>query len=301
MPNTEKTGNKNFVKARIQGSSGAMQTEKPSREDLILEMERLRQEVEALTQEKADLEILLQVSTAHADFVTAQLHESNRQLRAEIEHRQRAEASLEQRQAELLSVVANLCREKADLEILLDMTTEHGDIIEELLHDQSTRDPLTGLFNRRYMEKALERALHRACNLSHPLAIVTLDIDHFQRFNNTYGHDAGDEVLKEVGWLLQTQTRNSDIPCRYGGEEFVLIFPETSLREAAAIAEKLRQAVKHLNLVHAQQSLGVITVSLGICSFPEHGQTSQELLKSADVALYRAKASGRDRSETADI
>lgn len=278
-----------------------MKAEQPSAEELLLEMERLRQDVEDLKRAKADLEVLLEVNTAHADFVTAQLYESNRQLRAEIEHRQRAEAALEQRQTELQSIVANLCREKADLEILLEMTAEHGDIIEELLHDQSTRDPLTSLFNRRYMEKALERALRRAHHLSHSLAIVTVDIDHFQHFNNTYGHDAGDEVLKEVGLLLQTHTRNSDIPCRYGGEEFVLIFPETSLQEATAIAEKLRLAFKHLHLVHRHQSLGAITVSLGISSFPEHGQTSQELIKSADVALYRAKANGRDRAETADI
>ncbi|MGP1385673.1 MAG: diguanylate cyclase [Thainema sp.] len=162
------------------------------------------------------------------------------------------------------------------------------------LQNQSTRDPLTGLFNRRYLGEFLERELRRAERNQHPLSVLLLDVDHFKQFNDTYGHDAGDAVLRHLSQFLQAQVRGSDIACRYGGEEMVLILPEVSLDIAHQRAEQIRQGVKHLAIEY-QQQLGSITVSVGIACFPDHGSTSELLLQSADLALYQAKAAGRDR------
>ena len=120
-----------------------------------------------------------------------------------------------------------------------------------------------------------------------------LDVDHFKRFNDTCGHDAGDAVLRELGMFLQRHIRSSDIACRYGGEELMLILPETSLDIIQNRAEKIRQGVKHLQVQHHQQ-LGAITLSLGVACFPEHGLTGEAVIRSADAALYRAKKEGRD-------
>lgn len=161
------------------------------------------------------------------------------------------------------------------------------------LQNQSTRDPLTGLFNRRYLGEFLERELRRAERNQRPLSVLLLDVDHFKQFNDTYGHDAGDAVLCHLSQFLQAQVRGSDIACRYGGEEMVLILPEVALNIAHQRAEQIRQGVKHLAIEH-QQQLGSITVSVGIACFPDHGSTSDLLLQSADLALYQAKAAGRD-------
>jgi diguanylate cyclase (GGDEF)-like protein/PAS domain S-box-containing protein len=172
--------------------------------------------------------------------------------------------------------------------------------LRETLRSQSIRDPLTGLFNRRYMEESLERELHRATRKHHSVAIVMLDIDHFKHFNDTFGHDAGDTLLRELGASLQRYIRGEDIACRYGGEEFTLILPETSLETAQQRAEHIREAVKHLSVEHRHQPLRAITLSLGVAVFPEHGTTAEVVLQAADVALYRAKQAGRDRVEVAE-
>ncbi len=166
--------------------------------------------------------------------------------------------------------------------------------LHETLQYQSVRDPLTGLFNRRYMEESLEREIHRAQRKQQSLGIIMLDVDHFKRFNDTFGHDAGDEVLRELGLFLRKQTRVSDIACRYGGEELTLILPDASLEAAYKRAEQLREGVKQLQVRH-HQVLGVITLSLGVASSPEHGLTNEAVIQAADAALYQAKAEGRDR------
>lgn len=163
-----------------------------------------------------------------------------------------------------------------------------------LLH-QSIRDPLTGLFNRRYLEETLERELHRAVRLQRSIAIIMLDIDNFKRFNDTFGHEAGDMVLRELGGFFKSQIRGGDFACRYGGEEFTLIFPEMSLPNMLQRAERLRKGVKNLSLQHQGIVLDSITISLGIALFPEHGTTGKALLQVADAALYDAKHKGRDR------
>ncbi|KAB8316775.1 diguanylate cyclase [Tolypothrix campylonemoides VB511288] len=167
--------------------------------------------------------------------------------------------------------------------------------LRQTLERQSIRDPLTGLFNRRYMEDSLARELIRCERARNPLSIIMIDIDHFKRFNDTFGHEAGDTVLRELGHFLQKYIRGSDIACRYGGEELTLILPEASIDIVRHRAEQIREATKHLNVQYQGQPLGAITLSLGVACFPEHGSTGEAVIRAADAALYRAKKSGRDR------
>ena len=159
----------------------------------------------------------------------------------------------------------------------------------------SVRDSLTGLYNRRYMDETLIHELHRAKRNGEQVAVLMLDIDHFKRFNDSFGHEAGDAVLQELGRYLRSSTRGGDIACRYGGEEFALILPSSTQQEGARRAEEIRQGVKLLTLVDKKRSLGEINVSLGVAVFPDHGTEPAALLKAADSALYQAKRSGRDR------
>jgi diguanylate cyclase (GGDEF)-like protein/PAS domain S-box-containing protein len=163
------------------------------------------------------------------------------------------------------------------------------------LREQSIRDPLTGLYNRRYMEEALQQHLSRVTRHLHPLGVIMIDIDHFKGFNDRYGHRAGDGVLRELGKFLQSHIRAGDIACRYGGEEFLLIMPETLQETALSRAEQLRQEVRALRVQNVGQSQAEITLSLGVAIYPIHGHTIETLLRAADSALYRAKQEGRDR------
>jgi len=165
---------------------------------------------------------------------------------------------------------------------------------------QSVRDPLTGLFNRRYMEETLERELRRAERSQGPLGVVMLDLDHFKLFNDTHGHGAGDVVLHELSALLKAQVRGADIACRYGGEEFALILPAMPRDIVRQRLEALRLDVKRLHVLYRGQSLAAVTMSAGIAMFPENGADNETLLRAADQALYQAKAGGRDRVVTAD-
>jgi diguanylate cyclase (GGDEF)-like protein/PAS domain S-box-containing protein len=173
--------------------------------------------------------------------------------------------------------------------------------LRETLRIQSIRDALTGLFNRRYMEESLAREIPRAIRKNTPVGIIMLDIDHFRDFNNTYGHEAGNVVLREIGAQLQNQIRGEDITCRYGGEEFILILPEANQEVTALRAERIREAIKSIRVEYHRQPLGVITVSLGVAIFPEHSSTVEGILEKADEALYNAKHNGRDRVEIAKV
>ncbi len=165
----------------------------------------------------------------------------------------------------------------------------------DTLHEQSIRDPLTGLYNRRFLEEFLLRELARAERKKHSLSIITLDIDHFKRINDTLGHGAGDIVLRRVGLLLQGFVRQSDIACRVGGEEFSVLLPEASMQIATQRAEEIRKAVQELQLKYEDHDLSGITISLGVAVFPDHGTTEEALIRAADQALYDAKYRGRDR------
>ncbi len=172
--------------------------------------------------------------------------------------------------------------------------------LQEKLRDQATRDSLTGLFNRRYLEDSLDRELHRALRKQSALSVVMLDLDHFKKFNDAFGHDGGDLLLRELGKLLQAVLRQSDISCRYGGEEFVLVFPDSTLEDTRMRVMEIRALVNGLKIRHGDKLLGPITVSAGIATAPAHGTTARELLRSADGAMYAAKQGGRDRLVTCE-
>jgi diguanylate cyclase (GGDEF)-like protein len=167
-------------------------------------------------------------------------------------------------------------------------------LLRETLRDQSIRDPLTGLFNRRFMEDALGRELQRAKRRTHSLVVVFLDLDHFKRFNDIHGHDAGDTVLRSMAGLFQQHFRGEDVVCRYGGEEFAFILPESSAKNAAKRLEQLRQVAKKHKITYKEQLLDAVTFSVGIATYPENGLTGEELLQTADTCLYESKANGRD-------
>jgi diguanylate cyclase (GGDEF)-like protein len=167
--------------------------------------------------------------------------------------------------------------------------------LRERLQQQAIQDPLTGLYNRRYLDETLPRELQRAERHGLSMGVIMLDIDHFKHFNDTYGHDAGDTLLRAVGNFLQANTRGEDIACRYGGEEFTLVLPGASLENALQRAEQVRAGIKALTVTHLGQSLDAITVSVGVAVFPDHGTDADAVMKAADIALYRAKQGGRDQ------
>jgi diguanylate cyclase (GGDEF)-like protein/PAS domain S-box-containing protein len=165
--------------------------------------------------------------------------------------------------------------------------------LRETLRNQAIRDGLTGLFNRRYMEETLERELSRGKRQGNPMGVIMMDLDHFKEYNDTYGHNAGDELLCALGQLIQEGVRREDIACRFGGEEFLLIMPGASLEVSLGRANDLCQAVKQLHKSSA--ALKPITISAGVAIFPEHGASGKDVIRAADAALYRAKEEGRDR------
>jgi len=166
--------------------------------------------------------------------------------------------------------------------------------LQAQLREQAIRDPLTGLYNRRYLEETLWRELDRAGREGHSLSILMVDVDHFKRLNDTYGHPAGDEVLRTLGRLLQHHARSSDIPCRYGGEEFIVVLPDMPLDAARKRAERVRQDFADLRIAFGGAEL-VATLSIGVSGYAGHGNTADELIRAADLALYDAKQSGRNR------
>jgi diguanylate cyclase (GGDEF)-like protein len=172
--------------------------------------------------------------------------------------------------------------------------------LRETLRGQSIRDPLTGLFNRRYMEETLDRELSRSEREHRPLSLILLDIDRFKHFNDSFGHEAGDIVLSSLGALLRSASRAGDVACRYGGEEFVLILPAASLADALRRAEEIREAIRGLRVTHGGRPLEAVRCSMGVAAFPEHGGLGGSLLRAADAALYRAKREGRDQVVLAD-
>lgn len=166
--------------------------------------------------------------------------------------------------------------------------------LQEKLRDQALRDPLTGLFNRRYLSETLEREIARAWRENSHLSILVSDIDHFKIINDTYGHQVGDRFLVEVACLITRMIRGSDIVCRYGGEEFLLILPGTTTAAARLRAEEIRQKCAEIIIQHEGKDLSV-TISLGVATYPDHGEEGEEIMIKADKALYKSKSTGRNR------
>jgi diguanylate cyclase (GGDEF)-like protein len=168
--------------------------------------------------------------------------------------------------------------------------------LRESLRMQAVRDPLTGLYNRRYMQEFLERELQRARRLHHPLSVLMLDLDHFKRYNDRFGHAEGDELLRALGDTLLHSIRSDDVACRYGGEEFAIVLPECPLPLATGRAEQICKRIKQISTLRPGQAHNPITVTIGVAAYDDNGaNTVALLLKLADQALYQAKHDGRDR------
>lgn len=167
----------------------------------------------------------------------------------------------------------------------------------ELLKQLSNTDPLTHLYNRRYLMQAMDREYQRAMRKNDGLSMIMVDIDHFKKVNDTYGHQEGDAVLVAVASLLQSMVRRYDVAARYGGEEFVILLSDTALPQAMLFAERCRCAVQKIVFSGIMKSL-TVTVSLGVASFPSGNvDCVDSLFRQADEALYRAKQNGRNRVE----
>ena len=163
------------------------------------------------------------------------------------------------------------------------------------LREQSIRDPLTGLHNRRFLEESLKRELSRAERDQHSFAVFMLDIDHFKRYNDQHGHEAGDAVLRALGGVLKDSARAGDLACRFGGEEFTIVLSPSDSHQAQEWALRLLENIRKLQVKSGHQVLSSITVSLGLAMYPAHGTDYGILLQTADLALYAAKHAGRDR------
>jgi diguanylate cyclase (GGDEF)-like protein/PAS domain S-box-containing protein len=171
--------------------------------------------------------------------------------------------------------------------------------LRDHLRRQAVRDPLTGMYNRRYLDDTLERELLRAKRKNTTISIIMVDIDWFKSINDSFGHEAGDTVLTVVAKSLKDGVRGEDVVCRYGGEEFILVLPEAPTSSALERAEHLRERIAQLEIEHEGTALRKITASFGVASFPDHGQTIEGVIKAADAAMYRAKTGGRNRVEVA--
>ncbi|PDW02434.1 diguanylate cyclase [Candidatus Viridilinea mediisalina] len=173
-------------------------------------------------------------------------------------------------------------------------------LLRDALREQAHRDPLTGLFNRRYLDEAMQREIARARREDYPIALALLDIDHFKKINDNFGHSAGDAVLRNIANLLHDAVRSSDIVCRYGGEEFLIVMPLSNAEAVLDRTEQLRALIKQLLIEHDGKLLPTITASAGITTLNPKEDQLQPALERADQALYIAKAAGRDRSVCVD-
>jgi len=207
---------------------------------------------------------------------TIQLEQVNRQLQQDIAEREKVENSLKIVNEQLKVQVAEIEKLQSDL------------------REQALHDPLTGLYNRRYLSEAIEREIAIAEREQKSLSVIVMDLDHFKDVNDTYGHQVGDQYLISFAALLQSRIRKSDIACRYGGEEFLLVLPAVSLEDAVKRAEEIRQAYANTTLpgrgINKQ-----VTISMGIATYPLHGEESEEIVIKADKALYMSKENGRNR------
>lgn len=200
----------------------------------------------------------------------------------------------------ILGITRNVNERKAAEFALRETNRQLHARIEEIgrlqvaLQELAVRDSLTGLYNRRYLDETLEREVSRVRREGIPLSLVMLDIDHFKRVNDTYGHQVGDEALRKLAATLLADIRAEDVACRYGGEEFLVLLPNMPLETAMIRAEAWRQAVEGLSVTLGNFQIG-FTISLGVAAYPDHGKTPDDLTRCADQALYRAKNEGRNQ------
>ncbi len=229
---------------------------------------------------------LLNVLT-HLEF---DAHDAKVNWQRILAHRDLLQTKLD-RQVKLITAVCDYFCEVS--QTLTTPTMIELEVFEET-RKHSHSDGLTGLFNRRFFDEALEGEINRVQRYDGSFSIIFFDLDHFKNLNDTYGHQAGDLTLKRVAEILILEKRTEDLACRYGGEELVLILPETQKINALVIAERIRQKVEDLDLVFDGKSFNV-TISGGVASFPTDAKNTKSLLHASDVALYQAKESGRNR------
>ncbi len=185
-------------------------------------------------------------------------------------------------------------QEEADKEELEATNRQLQQALQEILFEQSTHDALTGLYNRRYLEQTIRRELISAERHGHPVSVIMGDLDHFKEINDRYGHPGGDEVLRVFGDLMKRHARGSDIYCRYGGEEFLLVLPKMTKDDAVERAKQLCSAMAAAPVPYGDLAIAV-TASFGVAAFPRDGRNADDLIAAADSAMYAAKAAGRNR------
>jgi diguanylate cyclase (GGDEF)-like protein len=265
---------------------------------LLEQIQRLQTEVELLKRERQDLYIALSTTAEHGDCIEAQLQETNQQLQVEVEVRRRTEMTLHT----LVDVISS---RKADLEIVMQTIMEHGDIMDTQwalklseMNKIASIDGLTQIPNRRRFDEHLENQWKQMARERSPISLILFDIDHFKQFNDTYGHLAGDDCLKQVAKVLNSCVhRPSDLLARYGGEEFAAILPQTNTDGAMEVARRVQTELAGLKILHQKSSVSdYLTLSIGIASCtPVLPQPFSYLLDEADQYLYLAKQQGRDR------
>ncbi len=165
------------------------------------------------------------------------------------------------------------------------------------LHIQSIHDPLTGLYNRRFMQETLEKEVHKVQRTNRGVSVAMIDIDRFKDYNDGYGHDIGDSIIQQIGQYLQTHTRVEDVVCRFGGDEFLIILPEVTSSDAYHRIQELSQEISQLQIQFSENQFNKVTISAGVSQLPEFASTAEELIRTADIALYQAKELGRNRVE----
>ena len=203
-------------------------------------------------------------------------------------------AALVLNNAQLLDSSEHEIVERKRNEVLLQKHVTEIEQLQAELREQALRDPLTGLYNRRYLNETIQHEIEKAKQDKTPLSVIILDIDHFKSINDSYGHQIGDRFLIEIGNLMRTNARRSDIVCRIGGEEFLMVMPGTSLAAALKRANEILQKCTRITIVHEEQMLQV-AMSLGVATYPEHGQEAEEIIIKADKALYKSQQNGRNQ------
>jgi diguanylate cyclase (GGDEF)-like protein len=255
------------------------------------ELECFQPELERLKNENQDLEIALLTSNEHSDLLQEQLYNLGISLTAEVRERQAAQEKLQ-------TLVNAITREKGDLEILVQILMAQGD--ESAEEGEKARiDGLTQIANRRRFDEYLLQEWRRHIRMQQPLSLLICDVDHFKLFNDSYGHQAGDECLKSVAKALNQCFRGGDLVARYGGEEFAMVLPQTNRPGAVQVAERVRAAVAAAVLSHAASPVcDRVTVSIGVaCTTPEPKgpADARTLIEEADRQLYLAKHRGRNQ------
>lgn len=221
--------------------------------------------------------------------------DSPRRVKIDFIERKWAEKPIPQPNAELERCVRERTAQLEEIVAKLRQALVEAEIVHQELREQAMRDSLTGLFNRRFLDETLRHEVSRAGRTQSFVGIVMFDMDKFKQLNDEFGHILGDAVLREVGALVRANVRAADLPCRYGGDEFVIIMPETSSESARHKAEQLREQLKFLASRIHEVDLPEIEFSMGVAAFPDHGTSEVQLLKSVDGALYRAKQEGGGR------